>query len=72
MEKSTGLDTVVCQERHAYWSGSRVLVTNVKPGALAYVDDNAVRFDLAAGGWATALAGLPFARSEVLAIGGRG
>ncbi len=71
IRRHTGLETVVSARRHTYWSGSTVLVTNVKPGALSYVDDNAIRFDLAAGGWQTALAGLPFARAEVLAPGVR-
>ncbi|WP_033818569.1 hypothetical protein [Kitasatospora sp. MBT63] len=72
VEKHTGLKTVVCAQRHAYWQDSRVLVTNVKPGAVAYVADNAVRFDQAAGGWATALSPLPYDRSEILSAGRRG
>ncbi|MDH6129387.1 hypothetical protein [Kitasatospora sp. GP82] len=70
VEKHTALPTVVCAQRHAYWHGPEILVTNVKPGAVAYVDDNAVRFTLAAGGWTTALAGLPYSPDEVLALGG--
>ncbi|MFD9692670.1 hypothetical protein ACFWXO_43720 [Kitasatospora sp. NPDC059088] len=66
LEEHTGLPVVVSERRHAYWHGPEILVTNVKPGGVGYVDDNGVRFSVAAGGWATALAGLPASPNDVL------
>ncbi|WP_030272998.1 hypothetical protein [Streptomyces sp. NRRL B-24484] len=71
LEKHAGLETVVCEKRHAYWHGPKVLVTNVKCGALAYIDDNAIHFNPRNGGWSTALAALPYSPDDVLTIGGR-